>query len=184
MDYDYFQWDWFGINIVVPVLGPLLVLWLFSLPTKVAALTKHIVIKSIGKGELFSAVMGMAATTCYDLDALKAIETNATSVKIANWAHAARFCVIMFAVLMVGLNSLESIPSAPPPTPTANPHIPDKFIFGSSIIFLLAVIGTYTVVNAKLLEQEANIRKNAIMKIQECVAKHKANAEHCVEDMK
>lgn len=119
MNYDYFQWDWFGINIVVPVLGPLLVLWLFSLPTKVA-----------------------------------------------------------------GLNSLESIPSAPPPTPTANPHIPDKFIFGSSIIFLLAVIGTYTVVHAKLLEQEANIRKNAIMKIQECVAKHKANAEHCVEDMK
>lgn len=63
MDYDYFQWDWFGINIVVPVLGPLLVLWLFSLPTKVAALTKHIVIKSIGKGELFWAVMGMAAAT-------------------------------------------------------------------------------------------------------------------------
>ena len=184
MNYDYFQWDWFGINILVPVAGPLLILWFFSLPTKISALTKHIVIKSIGKGELFWAVMGMAAATCYDLDAFKAIATDSASVKIANWAYAAHLGVIIFAILMVGLNSLEAVPGFPSPPASSNPHIPDKFIFGSSIVFLLAIIGTYSVVHAKLLEQEASVRRIAIMKIQACVAKHNGNAGHCVEDMK
>lgn len=184
MNYAYFQWDWFGINILIPVVGPLIVLWIFSLPSNIAALTKHIVIKSIGKGELFWAVMGMAAATCYDLDAFKGIGTNATSIKIANWAYAAHLFVIFFAVVMVGLNSLEPVPGPPPPPAPTNPHIPDKFIFVSSIVFLLLVIGTYSVVHARLTEQEATVRKTAIMKIQECVAKANGSAKHCVEDIK
>lgn len=184
MNYDYFQWDWFGINILIPVVGPLIVLWFFSLPTNIAALTRHIVIKSIGKGELFWAVMGMAAATCYDLDAFKAIATNPNSVKIANWAYAAHLCAILFAVIMVGLNSLEPIPGSPPPAVPPNPHIPDRFIFGCSIGFLLLVTVTYSVSHARLVEEEASVRKIAIIKIQECVTNANGNALPCVEDMK
>jgi hypothetical protein len=67
---------WTGINIAVPVLLPLLVLWLFSIPSVTATLAAGSILKSIGKGELFWAAMGMAASTCYDLFALQKMITD------------------------------------------------------------------------------------------------------------
>jgi hypothetical protein len=191
LNFDYFDWGWFGINILIPVVVPLAALYIISLPAIIAAMTKNIVIKSIGKGELFWAVMGMAAAACYDLDSFKTIASTGTSVKAANWATVCYGFMIFFAIAMVGLNSLEPVPpppsapgAPPPPPPRPPPLIPDKFIFGSSIICLLIVIVTYSAVHVKLTEQEEAVRKAAIIKLQECVAKAKGDAMHCVTDFK
>ena len=187
MNFDNFDLSWFGINILAPVAAPLIALWFISMPAILATMTKNIVIKSIGKGELFWAVMGMAASTCYELDSLKSIATDPVLVKAAGWAYAGHIGIIFFAVLMVGLNSLEPVaPPAPPAgtTPPAPPLIPDKFIFRSSIVCLIIVVVTYSLVHTKLTEQEANVRKTAIIKAHECIAKHKGDAESCMEDMK
>lgn len=194
LNFDYFDHldsGWFGVNILVPVAAPLFFLWLISKFKIVRAMTKNIVIKSIGKGELFWAVMGMAASAIYELDNLKSITTNAKLISAANWALAGHILLIVIAVLMVGFNSLEpAAPSSPPPpppsgTPPPSPsHVPDKFIFGSSLFALLLVIATYSGVHSKLTEQEENVRKGAIMKAQECIIRAKGDAQHCMEGMK
>jgi hypothetical protein len=193
LNFDYFDHlnaGWFGVNILVPVGGPLFFLWLISKFNIVSTMTKNIVIKSIGKGELFWAVMGMAASTIYELDGIKSIATDPNSIVAANWATGGHILIIVISVLMVGFNSLEPVTPSPPPTGTPPPpppppsHVPDKFIFGSSVFCLLLVIATYAGVHSKLTEQEENVRKTAIMKAQECIAKAKGDARHCVEDMK
>jgi hypothetical protein len=79
-------WSLFGwgiINIVVPVFLPLLVLWVISIPRVTASLAAGGVIKSIGKGWLFWATMGMAAATCYEARAIAAIVTDPNGKGIA-----------------------------------------------------------------------------------------------------
>lgn len=189
MNFHYFDAGWFGINILVPVGGPLLALWIISKLKVFATMAKKIVIKSIGKGELLWAVMGMAASTIYELDSFKSIATDADLIKMASWAIGLHIFIIVVAVLMVGCNSLEPVPPpapatgpAPPPPP---PHpIPDRFIFGTSLFCLIFVILTYSGVHTKLSEQEANARETAIMKAQECVTRGRSNAQHCMEDLK
>lgn len=194
LNFDYFDHldsGWFGVNILVPVGAPLFFLWLISKFKIVQTMTKNIVIKSIGKGELFWAVMGMAASTIYELDSFKSITTNAKQITAANWALSGHIALIVIAVLMVGFNSLEPpAPATPPPplppgTPPPSPsHVPDKFIFVSSLFALVLVIATYSGVHSKLTEQEENVRKGAIMKAQECITRAKGDAQHCMEGMK
>ena len=66
---------WFAINIGIPVVGPLLLLWWVGIPPSTAPLATNNVIKSIGRGELLWAVIGMAAATCYELIALQKVKT-------------------------------------------------------------------------------------------------------------
>jgi hypothetical protein len=188
-NFDYFDhvgFGWFGVNILVPVAAPLFVLWLISKFSIVSSMTKNIVIKSVGKGELFWAVMGMAASTIYELDNLKSITTNAKLISAANYALAGHIFLIVIAVVMVGFNSLEPVAPAspPPPPPPGSPHVPDRLIFGASIAALILVIATYSGVHSKLTEQEESVRKSAIMNAQECITRAKSDARHCVEGLK
>ena len=199
LELQYIHWlptlGWFAINIVIPVIGPLFLLWIIGLPPATAPLASNNVLKSIGKGELLWAVMGMAAATCYELVSLQEIKT------VKEWsnpiwiAFGLHITLILVAVIVVGLNSLD-LPSGYTP---ANPHIPDKRIFAGSIFSLVLVIVTYSATHATLTDQEAKIEKikndeagkkmqaekQAIIdRIEQCLSTARGNGKHCVKDIK
>lgn len=181
---------WIGINILVPVLLPLFVLWLFSIPSVTSALAAGSIVKSIGKGELFWAAMGMAAATCYELFALQKIVTDADGygiVWLVFWIHLG---IILGSAIMVGVGSLNGA------TPTTgNPHIPDRKVFVASIVTLAFTATTYTVAHAVMNTMESAIKdeaaaaarqkKNAIIKeLGACLAKNSMDGTRCVEVIK
>ena len=190
----YLDWwalvAWIGINILVPVLLPLLVLWLFSIPSVTATLAANSIIRSIGKGELFWAAMGMAAATCYELFALQKIVTDTNGYGIAwlvFWIH---LFIILGSAIMVGVGSLNSS------TPNSgNPHIPDRKVFLASIYTLIFTATSYTVAHSVLDAKEAEIKHLAIeaaskdkgdimTKLSACLAKNKTAADRCMEIIK
>ncbi|QGZ41500.1 hypothetical protein IP92_00450 [Pseudoduganella flava] len=156
----YLDWwalaAWLGINILVPVLLPLLVLWLFSIPNVTATLAARSIIKSIGKGELFWAAMGMAASTCYELFALQKLVTNPNRYGITwlvFWLHLG---VILGSAIMVGAGSLNNRRPA-----AGNPHIPDRKVFVSSIGVLIFTVLSYSTTHAVLSALEEAIKVEA-----------------------
>ncbi|MET0266699.1 MAG: hypothetical protein ABW202_13905 [Duganella sp.] len=186
---------WFAINIVIPVIGPLFLLWLVGFPPSTAPLASNNVLKSIGKGELLWAVMGMAAATCYELVSLQEIKT------VKEWsspiwiAFSLHLLLIVVAVLVVGLNSLD----LPTGYVFSYPHVPDMRIFAGSILSLALVIVTYSATHATLTDQEernAKIRreetdkktmadKQAILdRIEQCLANVTGSGKHCVKEGK
>lgn len=181
---------WCGINIVIPVIAPLVVLWLFSKPSTTSTLAGRNVLKSIGKGELFWAAMGMAAATCYELYSLQEIlaDRNARGVTwVVFWIH---LFVILFSVIFVGIGSLSTAPAG-----AANPHIPDPTVFWASIGTLIFVVVTYTVSHTVLTAQETKLKLDAdqettkskqaiINQIKECLAKTRGNGMRCMEGIK
>ena len=181
---------WVGINILVPVLLPLFVLWMFSIPTITAALGAGSIIKSIGKGELFWAAMGMAAATCYELFALQKIVTDSNSYGIVWLVFWIQLGIILGSALMVGVGSLNSSTPA-----TGNPHIPDRKVFWASVGTLVFTATSYTVVHAALATIEGSIKDAAVKaakkekedimaKLAECLADSKNDAKRCMEAIK
>ncbi|MGH8854296.1 MAG: hypothetical protein ACREWI_08455, partial [Telluria sp.] len=142
MEFQHIYWlptfGWFAINILMPIVGPLLILSIAGIPPATAPLATNNVLKSIGKGELLWAVMGMAAATCYELASLQEIKT------VAGWSNfiwtvfAVHISLIVVAVVVVGLNSLD----LPTGYVFAYPHIPEMRIFVGSIVSLVLVIVT------------------------------------------
>lgn len=190
----YLDWwalvGWIGINILVPVLLPLLVLWFFSIPSVTATLAAGSIIKSIGKGELFWAAMGMAAATCYELFALQKIVTDPNGNGIAWFVFCIHLGIILGSAIMVGLGSLNN--STPT---TGNPYIPDLKVFRASIGTLVFTAISYTVVHAVLSTMEAKIKdetvkaikqeKDDIMKkLSECLIKNRKDGTPCLEAIK
>lgn len=179
---------WIGINILVPVLLPLLVLWLFSIPAVTATLAAGSIVKSIGKGELFWAAMGMAAATCYELFALQKLVTNPNGYGMAwvlFWVHLA---IILGSAIMVGVGSLNTTAPA-----TGNPHIPDRKVFLASLGTLAFTALSYTtthavldVLQASFKEEEerkaAVVNKAAIMqRLRECLVRTSNDGTRCLE---
>lgn len=191
MSWHYLDWwalaAWCGINIVVPVILPLLVLWLFARPPTTAAMAGRNVLKAIGKGELFWAAMAMSAASCYELYSLQKISTGANLQGMAwllFWGH--QF-LILFSVIFVGIGSLSSaLPDA------ANPHIPDPTVFGASIGVLMLVVIAYPISHALLMVQEAELKDLAeqattrvetpiIRRFEACLGQAKLSEAQCVE---
>lgn len=194
MSSQYVDWwalaAWCGINIVIPVVAPLLVLWLFSKPSTTSIMAGHNVLKSIGKGELFWAAMAMAAATCYELYSLQKIllDPNAQGlVWAAFWIH--QF-VILFSVIFVGVGSLNTSAAS-----AANPHVPDPMVFRASIATLIFTVVTYMVSHTVLMEREARIREQAqsatkrerqaiIDGIRACLGQNRGKEIRCMEGLK
>jgi len=199
LEYQHIHWlptfGWFAINIGIPVIGPIFLLWLVGLPPPTAPLASNNVLKSIGKGELLWAVMGMAAATCYELVSLQEIKT------VKEWsnpiwiAFGLHILLIVVSVFVVGLNSLE-LPTGYVPS---YPHIPDIRIFAGSILSLVVVIVTYSATHATLTDQEEKserIKKEEVDKktaadkraiidrIEQCLANAKGSGKHCTRDIK
>jgi len=183
-------WSLFGwgiINIVVPVFLPLLVLWVISIPRVTAALAAGGVIKSIGKGELFWATMGMAAATCYEVRAIEALVTDPNGKGIAWLVFGLHLLIILCSAFLVGIGSLAT--AAPT---SGNPHIPDAKVFYASIGFLAFTALSYTMVHAYLTTLENEIKDKAvrearqekadIMKtLRDCLAQNRIDGTRCLE---
>lgn len=194
MSSQYIDWwalaAWCGINIVIPVVAPLLVLWLFSKPSTTSIMAGHNVLKSIGKGELFWAAMAMSAATCYELYSLQKILLDPDAqglVWAAFWIH--QF-VILFSVIFVGVGSLNASPAS-----AANPHVPDPTVFRASIVTLIFTVVTYMVSHTVLMEREARLRAEAqsatkrerqaiIDGIRNCLGQDRGNEIRCMEGLK
>lgn len=194
MSSEYLDWwalaAWCGINIVIPVVAPLLVLWLFSKPRTTSAMAGRNVLKSIGKGELFWAAMAMSAATCYELYSLQKIvsDPNAQGLVWAGfWIH--QF-LILFSVIYVGIGSLgTSVAGA------TNPHIPDPAVFRASIGTLIFTVLTYVASHAVLMTEEAKLkaevqlatkqeRQAIIHQIRHCLAQSPGHESRCMEELK
>ncbi|MBQ5950252.1 hypothetical protein [Massilia sp. ST3] len=181
---------WLGIiNILVPVFLPLFVLWIISIPRVTAALAAGGVIRSIGKGELFWATMGMAAATCYEVRAIEARVTDPNGKGIAWLVFGLHLLIILCSAFLVGIGSLATAPAS------GHPHIPDKKVFYASLWFLAFTALSYTMVHAYLntLENEikdkavteARQEKEVIMKtLRECLAKNRKDGSLCLEPRK
>lgn len=187
---DWWAWlAWVGINIFIPVIAPLAVLWIFSKPSTTAALAGRNVLKSIGKGELFWAAMAMAAATCYELYSLQKLLSSENEKGVAWVIFCVHLCVILFSVIYVGIGSLSTAPAGAP-----NPHVPDRTVFRASIATLILTIVTYTVSHTVLMAQESKLKalesqtlkeKEAIIEdIKRCLAKVKGNGTRCLEVIK
>lgn len=169
-------------------------MWIPGKISAVASMAKDLPIKSIGKGELFWAAMGIAASTIFELSSIRDITTNATLKSMAGWAIAGHISIMFIAVMMIGFNSLEppppplppagGVPPPPPPPPPPPSPIRDPFVFRWSIYILLFVIATYTFTHTQLTQEEASIRKAAIIKAKECMAGNKNDVGHCMEGIK
>jgi hypothetical protein len=188
------SFGWWAINILIPVIGPLFLLWLFGFPPSTAPLASNNVIKSIGKGELLWVVMSMAAATCYDLASLEAIASVAAWSNPIWIAFGLHIFLIVVSIIVVGLNSLD-LPAGYTP---ANPHIPDKRIFRMSILALGVVMVTYSATHATLTEQEHHIEtikveaatksvadKQAIIdSIAACLANARGDGKSCIKGIR
>jgi hypothetical protein len=181
---------WCGINIIIPVIAPLVVLWLFSKPSTTSAMAGRNVLKSIGRGELFWAAMAMAAATCYELYSLQKILTDPNEQGLAWAAFWIHQFIILFSVIYVGIGSLSTAPAG-----STNLHIPDPTVFWASIGTLIFTVLTYTVSHTVFMAQEAKLKIEAdqatkkdrqaiIERIKECLAKTNGNGMHCVERLK
>jgi hypothetical protein len=180
---------WIGINILVPVLLPLLVLWLFTIPGVTASLAAGSITKSVGKGELFWAAMGMAASTCYELFALQKIVTHPHGYGFAWFVFWIHLGVILGSAIMVGLGSLNNR------RPTAgNRHIPDRRLFIGSIVTLVFTAASYTASHAVLDSLQAELKageetaarkqKEAIIQeLRECLGSNGNNGFQCLEEL-
>lgn len=201
MEFQNIYWlptfGWFAINILIPIIGPLFVLWLVGFPPPTAPLATNNVIKSIGKGELLWAVMGLAAATCYELVSLQEIKTVKAWSNPIWTAVGLHILLIVVSVIMVGLNSLD-LPVGYVPS---YPHIPDVRVFGGSILSLALVIVTYSATHATLTSQEersAKIKKEEtdkttlankeaiINSIKQCLTNARDNGavKHCIKEIK
>lgn len=199
MEFQQIYWlpslGWFTINIVIPVIGPLFLLWLVGIQPPTAPLATNNVIKSIGKGELLWAVMGMAAATCYELISLQEIKL-AKEWSTPIWtAFGLHIFLIVVAVFVVGLNSLD----LPPGYVYSSPHIPDVRIFAGSILSLVIVVVTYSATHATLTDQEAKNEKvkkeeadkrafadnqAIIERIKQCLVNAKGSGKDCIKEPK
>lgn len=194
MSAQYLDWwalaAWCGINIVIPVVAPLLVLWLFSKPRTTSAMAGRNVLKSIGKGELFWAAMAMSAATCYELYSLQKIVADPDAqglVWAGFWIH--QF-LILFSVIYVGIGSLST--AAPS---SGNPHIPDPTVFRASVGTLIFTVLTYVGSHAVLMGEEAKLKMDAqlatkqerqaiINQIRDCLAQSRGHESRCMEELK
>ena len=178
------SFGWFAINIIIPVIGPLFLLWLVGIPPSTAPLATNNVVKSIGKGELLWAVMGMAAATCYELVSLQEIKT----IKVWSspiWvAFGLHILLIVVSVFIVGLNSLD--------LPTGHvfryPHIRDMRIFAGSILSMVVVIVTYSATHATLVDQEhkrAAVDRQAMRdRLERCLLDAQQRDTNCLKEIK
>lgn len=178
----YLDWwalsAWAAINILVPVLLPLLVLRLLRIPKVTANLARDSVIKSIGKGELFWIAMGMAAAACYELFALQKLTTTAAGfglVWLALWMHLG---IILCSAIVVGLSSLNAASS------TGNSHVPDRRVFWASIVTLIVTASSYTAIHAILKTQEAKVKTSKMTRLANCLAHQPDNGLRCMEVLK
>lgn len=178
------SFGWFAINIIIPVIGPLFLLWLVGIPPSTAPLATNNVVKSIGKGKLLWAVMGMAAATCYELVSIQEIKTiNVWSSPI--WvAFGLHILLIVVSVFIVGLNSLD--------LPTGHvfryPHIRDMRIFAGSILSMVVVIVTYSATHATLVDQEhkrAAVDRQAMRdRLEHCLLDAQQRDTNCLKEIK
>ena len=191
-------WDvsvWVFVNILIPVLGPLGILWvLMKIPASASFVGSLATYKSIGKGELLWAALAMAAATIYELQSLesllppRSLESRATTA--VTWLH----LLLMFpAVLVVGVGSAGT-----PSTAMVIPEIPDPLVFKISVWSLVFVACTYTATHALLNEQEAKRvvmqqrsveeatnHKNAILNhISDCLTRAPDARINCIERIK
>lgn len=183
MEIQHVHWlpsfGWFAINIGIPVIGPLFLLWLVGIPPSTAPLATNNVIKSIGKGELLWSVMGMAAATCYELVSLQEIKT------IQEWSSpiwgifGLHILLIVVSVFMVGLNSLD----LPTGYVFPYPHIRDMRIFVGSILSMVLVIVTYSATHATLADQEQKraVDRQAILdRMEQCSLDAGQREKYCL----
>lgn len=177
------SFGWFAINIGIPVIGPLFLLWLIGIPPSTAPLATNIVIKSIGKGELLWAVMGMAAATCYELVSLQEIKT------IKEWSSpiwgifGLHILLIVVSVFLVGLNSLD----LPTGYVFPYPHIRDMRIFAVFILSMVLVIVTYSAAHATLVDQEQKraVARQAILdRMEQCLLDAGQPEKNCLKEIK
>lgn len=168
----------------------MVLLWLAGIPPATAPLAVNNVRKSIGKGELLWAVMGMAAATCYELASLQELKTEASWTNTIWITFGFHIFLIVVAVILVGLSSLD----LPTGFTYDAPHIPSMPIFLISLASLVIVSVTYSAAHATLAEQERqndeiNIEasrkviadKQAIIdRIEQCVAKAKGSGKQCI----
>jgi len=173
------SFGWFAINVGIPVIGPLFLLWLVGIPPSTAPLATNNVIKSIGKGELLWSVMGMAAATCYELVSLQEIKT------IKEWSSpiwgifGLHILLIVVSVFMVGLNSLD----LPTGYVFPYPHIRDMRIFVGSILSMVLVIVTYSATHATLADQEQKraVDRQAILdRMEQCLLDAGQREKYCL----
>ena len=183
MEIQHVHWlpsfGWFAINVGIPVIGPLFLLWLVGIPPSTAPLATNNVIKSIGKGELLWSVMGMAAATCYELVSLQEIKT------IKEWSSpiwgifGLHILLIVVSVFMVGLNSLD----LPTGYVFPYPHIRDMRIFVGSILSMVLVIVTYSATHATLADQEQKraVDRQAILdRMEQCLLDAGQREKYCL----
>lgn len=183
MEIQHVHWlpslGWFAINIGIPVIGPLFLLWLVGIPPSTAPLATNNVIKSIGKGELLWSVMGMAAATCYELVSLQEIKT------IKEWSSpiwgifGLHILLIVVSVFMVGLNSLD----LPTGYVFPYPHIRDMRIFAVSIVSMVLVMVTYSAAHATLVDQEQKraVDRQAILdRMEQCLLDAGQREKYCL----
>lgn len=170
---------WFAINILVPVLLPLLILRLLRVPQVTARLARNSIVKSIGKGELFWVAMAMAAATCYELFALQKLVSTSNSFGLTwlvIWIHLG---IILCSAIVVGLGSLNE------PSPSCgNPHIPDRRVFWVSIATLIVTASSYTTVHAILSTLEARAKSDRMTMLADCLQHDRGNGLQCMEVLK
>lgn len=187
-DWWTYAW-WWAINIPVPVVLPLLVLYAFGRFGTTPPSTHH-ALKSIGKGELFWAAMAMAAATGSELFTLREGLVGDNLKGIAALSIFVMIIVILFSVLLVGLGSMM-------PAPPSGSHIPNKEIFWASVGTLVFTIVAYSASHLVVMAQDSSAKveeqqkakdeKDAILKkIRDCLAgsKNRASQLRCVEDTK
>lgn len=169
-------------------------LWLAGIPPATAPLAVNNVRKSIGKGELLWAVMGMAAATCYELASLQELKTEASWTNTIWITFGFHIFLIVVAVILVGLSSLD----LPAGFTYDAPDIPSMPIFLISLVSLAIVSVTYSASHATLTEQERQndaikieasrkviADKQAIIdRIEQCVANAKGSGKHCIRGTK
>jgi len=170
---------WSAINILVPVLLPLLILKLLTVPQVTSQLARDCVVKSIGKGELFWAAMGMAAATCYELFALQKLVSTGNSFGLTWFVIWIHLGIILCSAIVVGLGSLnEPLPAC------GNPHIPDRRVFWASIATLIVTAGSYTTVHAIVATLEARDKSDKITRLAICLKGDPENDLQCMEVLK
>jgi len=192
--FEHIRWlprfGWLAINILIPVVAPLVLLWLAGIPPATAPLAVNNVRKSIGKGELLWAVMGMAAATCYELASLQELKTDASWTNTIWTTFGFHIFLIVVAVVLVGLSSLD----LPAGFAYDAPHIPSMPIFLISLVSLVIVSVTYSASHATLTEQERQNEKikteagrkfiadkqTIIDRIELCVANAQDSVKHCI----
>lgn len=128
---------WILVNLAVPLLTPVLVLWLLRLSKKKSQQYPDIIFEALRYGALYWSVFGMCAAAIYD--ALGKASTETWSGFMAGVSITWHIFLIGVSIVMVLLGAMDAIDEST----GANDGKPDRGMYASSIWAAAVAAVTY-----------------------------------------